>query len=256
MQSHTAAMLTKAQSMPAHMASIHLRSMTRATPARMASTSSRPHSLPSQMARCKHQSHSLIDIPRPEREGLADPPCSIAHRAYRDGHRQVSTGTALTATNAHTPTLRPHRPPVEDAPSGSRAPPLGSDASSRLVRPRGSAGPDHPPRTCASARAAAPRACQVLRCPAIRVRPRRSADPHSPVSPSSIPSQESSCRQPRASETPSPWRNVGAVLGSIRRLTEGPPKASWAPSMGLLDPASHIWGVRHHAPPPVSEWCS
>ena len=77
--------------MPAHMASIHLRSMTRATPARMASTSSRPHSLPSQMARCKHQSHSLIDIPRPEREGLADPPCSIAHRAYRDGHRQVST---------------------------------------------------------------------------------------------------------------------------------------------------------------------
>ena len=116
--------------MPAHMASIHLRSMTRATPARMASTSSRPHSLPSQMARCKHQSHSLIDIPRPEREGLADPPCSntqsFAHRAYRDGHRQVSTGTALTATNAHTPTLRPHRPPVEDAPSGSRAPPLGS----------------------------------------------------------------------------------------------------------------------------------
>jgi len=119
-------MLTKAQSMPAHMASIHLRSMTRATPARMASTSSRPHSLPSQMARCKHQSHSLIDIPRPEREGLADPPCSIAHRAYRDGHRQVSTGTALTATNAHTPTLRPHRPPVEDAPSGSRAASLGS----------------------------------------------------------------------------------------------------------------------------------
>ena len=63
-------MLTKAQSMPAHMASIHLRSMTRATPARMASASSRPHSLPSQMARCKHQSHSLIDIPRPEREAL------------------------------------------------------------------------------------------------------------------------------------------------------------------------------------------
>ena len=246
-------MLTKAQSMPAHMASIHLRSMTRATPSRMASTSSRPHSLPSQMARCKHQSHSLIDIPRPEREGLADPPCSntqsFAHRAYRDGHRQVSTGTALTATNARTPTLRPHRPPVEDAPSGSRAPPLGSvlspsDASSRLVRPRGSAGQGRHPRTCASARVATP---AHVRCSAVR-RPRGG--------PSSIPSQESSCRQPRTSETPSPWRNVGAVLGSIRRLTEGPPKASWAPSMGLLDPASHIWGVRHHASPPVSEWCS
>ena len=151
--------------MPAHMASIHLRSMTRATPSRMASTSSRPHSLPSQMARCKHQSHSLIDIPRPEREGLADPPCSntqsFAHRAYRDGHRQVSTGTALTATNARTPTLRPHRPPVEDAPSGSRAPPLGSvlspsDASSRLVRPRGSIGQGRHLRTRASVRAATP----------------------------------------------------------------------------------------------------
>lgn len=127
---------------------------------------------------------------------------------------------------------------------------LASGASSRLGRP----GP--PPAHLCVFQGRRPRACQVLRCPAIRVRPRRSADPHSPVSPSSIPSQESSCRQPRASETPSPWRNVGAVLGSIRRLTEGPPKASWAPSMGLLDPASHIWGVRHHAPPPVSEWCS
>ena len=256
-------MLTKTQSMPAHMASIHLRSMTRATPSRMASTSSRPHSLPSQMARCKHQSHSLIDIPRPEREGLADPPCyntqSFAHRAYRDGHRQVSTGTALTATNARTPTLRPHRPPVEDASSGSRAPPLGSQPLGCVLASGASSwfSRSGPPLAHPCVRQGHhPRACQVLRCPAIRVRPRRSADPQSPGSPSSIPSQESSCRQPRTSETPSPWRNVGAVLGSIGRLTEGPPKASWAPSMGLLDPASHIWGVRHHAPPPVSEWCS
>ena len=173
--------------------------------------------------------------------------------------RWPSTGTALTATNARTPTLRPHRPPVEDASSGSRAPPLGSQPLGCVLASGASSwfSRSGPPLAHPCVRQGRhPRACQVLHCPAIRVRPRRSADPQSPGSPSSIPSQESSCRQPRTSETPSPWRNVGAVLGSIRRLTEGPPKASWAPSMGLLDPASHIWGVRHHDSPPVSEWCS
>ena len=46
------------------------------------------------------------------------------------------------------------------------------------------------------------------------------------------------------------------MLGSIRRLAEGLPKALWAIPMGLLDPVSNMWGVRHHDSPPVSEWCS
>ena len=145
--------------------------------------------------------------------------------------------------NTKTPTPAEHAPPgPRTASPGIRGRPLRGVLAVRSVR----AALAH-----LSTHEDDPRICQAL-----RVRPRRSADPHSPVSPSSIPSQESSCRQPRTSETPSPWRNVGAVLGSIRRLSEGPPKASWAPSTGLLDPASHIWGVRHHAPSPVSEWCS
>lgn len=66
---------------------------------------------------------------------------------------------------------------------------------------------------------------------------------------------------PRASSpaplrTPSLWRNVGPILGGIRRLTEDLPKTLWAIPMGLLDPTSNMWGVRHHDSPPVSEWCS
>ena len=65
---------------------------------------------------------------------------------------------------------------------------------------------------------------------------------------------ESAAPQPR--ESPSLWRNVGPILGSVRRPTEGLPKTLWAIPMGLLDPTSNMWGVRHHDSAPVSEWCS
>ena len=61
---------------------------------------------------------------------------------------------------------------------------------------------------------------------------------------------------PQPQESPPLWRNVGSILGSIRRLTEGLPKTLWAIPMELLDPVSNMWGVRHHDSPPVSEWCS
>lgn len=150
--------------------------------------------------------------------------------------RWPSTGTALTATSARTPTLRPHRPPVEDAPSGSRAPPLGSDASSRLVRPRGSAGQDHHPRTCASSRAAAP---VHVRSSAVRPSAYAPGEVPTPTHQSAPP--PSLLRSPRVGSLaplrlPAPggtsgpcWATSAGSLKAHRRPPGRPPWGSWTP---------------------------
>lgn len=145
--------------------------------------------------------------------------------------------------NTKTPT------PAEDAPSGSRTAPLGSvlgpyGAPSRPGRP----GP--PPATRAPVRATTPHMSGPPRTPPAKCLPRLNRQPPFPFP--GVP--EPAAPQPQ--ESPPLWRNVGSMLGSIRRPTEGLPKTLWAIPMELLDPVSNMWGVRHHDSPPVSEWCS
>ena len=143
---------------------------------------------------------------------------------------------------------------AEDTPSGLRTASQ-EQPSARAAHPRGSASQGHLTHTHASVGATTP---HMSGPPAVRpsayapgevptLRTRRPPFPFPGVS-------ESAAPQPR--ESPPLWRNVGPILGSVRRLTEGLPKTLWAIPMGLLDPTSNMWGVRHHDSPPVSEWCS
>jgi len=119
-----------------------------------------------------------------------------------------------------------------------------------MVRPRGPAGQDHHLRTRASVRATTPHMSGPPRTPPAKCLPRLTRQPPFPFP--GVP--EPAAPQPQ--ESPPLWRNVGSILGSIRRPTEGLPKTLWAIPMELLDPVSNMWGVRHYDSPPVSEWCS
>ena len=146
--------------------------------------------------------------------------------------------------NTKTPT------PAEDAPSGSRTAPLGS-----VLGPYGASsrpGRTGPPPAHPCVRQGHRPAC---------VRPAAYAPGEVPATthqaaPPELFSGVPEPAAPRPGQSQSFWRNVGLILGSIRRLTVGLPTSLWVIPMGLLDPSSNMWGVRHHDSPPVSEWCS
>ena len=175
-----------------------------------------------------------------------------------DTERSLTPDTSPPAEDAHSsngPSNRPGTPRTHHRARGLHP---WDQSSAPMVRPRGPAGQDHHLRTRASVKAATrapvrattPHMSGSPRTPPAKCLPRLNRQPPFPFP--GVP--EPAAPQPQ--ESPSLWRNVGPILGSVRRLTEGLPKALWAIPMGLLDPTSNMWGVRHHDSPPVSEWCS
>ena len=165
-----------------------------------------------------------------------------------DTERSPTPDTSPPAEDAHPsngPSNRPDTPRTHHRARGLH--PQGQSSAPR-VRPRGSAGQGRHPRTRQGRHP--PHMSGPSRTPPAKCLPRLTRQPPFPFP--GIP--EPAAPQPR--ESPPLWRNVGPTLGSVRRPTEGLPKTLGAIPMGLVDPVSNMWGVRHHDSPPVSEWCS
>lgn len=110
--------------------------------------------------------------------------------------------------------------PAEDAPSDLWTAPPGPVLIPKGVSSRFSLSGPSPAHPCVR-QGRHPRTCQVFCCPALRVRPRRSARPDSPGDPSPSPSQECPSQQPRNLENPhlsggTSGRYWAASTGSLR----------------------------------------